>query len=163
LKRSGKKKMVSSIVTAIKSSVKDGLKRLLVEVFKGDPQWHNIYTLPGIETAPVKDEKCLLIPLDKSGKSAVFGVTLKTDIADGEVKINGRNSAGQVRGFVYLKDDGSIHMGLNNFVPVVTEGFKPGYDTHSHTVVVGTATLQTSPPTVGMLDTALSSKVKVES
>ena len=155
--------MKPSIVTVIKSVIRDGLKRLLVEVLKGDSQYHTAYTLPGIETTPVKGEKVLFIPLDKSGKSAVFGVTLKTNIADGEVKINGRNSAGQVRGFIYLKDDGKIHLGLNNFVPVVTEGFKPGYDTHFHTVVVGPATLQTSPPTVGMLDTALSSKVKVES
>ncbi len=154
--------MKARIVKVIKSVIKNGLKRLLVEVLKDDIQEHTGLTLPGIETTPLSVDKCLLLPIDISGKEVVFGVTLKTGIIDGEVKINSRNSAGQIRGYVYLKNDGLIHIGLQNFKPVVTEGFKSGYDTHTHTVVVGSATLTTSPPVVGMLESALSSKVKVE-
>ncbi len=158
----GVKTVKARIVESIKSAVKNGIKKLLVEVLKDDPQEHTVFSLPGIETAPVKGEKCLSIPTDISGKDAILGIVLKTDITDGEVKINGRNSAGQVLGFFYLKDDGQIQLGSQNFVPVVTEGFKPGYDTHTHDYLIGTTVFTTAPPKVGMLDTALSSKVKVE-
>lgn len=147
------------IVESIKSSIKKGLKKLLVEVLKDDPQEHTVFTLPGFEVSPVKGEKCLLIPVDISGKDVVFGVALKTNIPDGEVKINGRDSIGNIRGSIHLKDDGTIEIGLINFRGVLTELFKPFYDSHIHPLDIAKAI--TLIPSVPMPDSVISSTVKV--
>lgn len=152
--------MKPSIVKAIKSAIKNGLKRLLVEVLLDDSQEHTVFTMPGIETIPLKDEKCLLIPLDKTGKAVVLGVQLKTDIKDGEIKINGRSETGIIKGSLYIKNDGQIEIGLTNFQGVVTELFKNFYDTHTHNVDISKAI--TLAPIIPMPDIVISSKVKVE-
>lgn len=153
--------MKARIVESIKSTIKNGVKKLIVEVLKDDAQEHTVFTLPGFETSPVKGEKCLLIPTEIIGKAAVFGVTLKTKIPDGEVKINGRDSIGNIRGSIHLKNDGTFEIGIINFHGVLTALFKPYYDSHIHVLDVPNSISLI--PTIPMPESVISSTVKVSS
>ena len=149
-----------SIVKSIKSSFKDGLKRLLVEVLKDDSQEHVAYTVPGVLSVPLKNEKCLLIPTDKTGKAVAMGVPVTADIPEGEIKVYGRDSNGQIKGSLYIDGEGNVTIGLSNFQGVITELFKPFFDAHTHDVVIQTA--KTLPPSVAMPDSVISQTVKVQ-
>lgn len=148
------------IVTVIKTKIKEGFKHLVLEVLKDDIQEHITFTLPGIESTPVKGDKVLLEPTVTKGKSIAFNIPLKTDITDGEIKINGRTEAGSITGSLYINKEGKIEIGLKNFQGMILETFKPLFDNHEHPLDL--SNLLAKPTPIKIPQTSISSTVKVE-
>lgn len=149
----------AKIVKVIKSKEKDGIKQLQVEALENDVQEHYSYTMPGFESIALPDDKTMLMPLDKKGKYALLAIPLKTSIKDGEIKINCRSIDGSLKGSIYLKEDGSVELGIKNFKAVILETFQTIFNSHTHPdPTSGT----TGPPTAVMTSQHISKKVKVE-
>ena len=150
---------MGKIVKVLKSKIKNGIKKLLVEVLKDDPQWHSSFTLPGIESAPIPGEKVFLQATDKNGKMVSFGVPLKTDIDDGELRLNGRTDKGIVKCSLFLKKDGTVELGFSNLKKVVNEDFMLTYNNHTHVVDLSSLLAQITPSQ--MLPNHLTKEVKL--
>lgn len=151
--------MKPKILKKLKSVVRNSIKYVILEVFKGDPQEQIFYSVPGYEGAPVNDEKCISIPTDKNAKPAAIGVVLKTDIPDGETRISGRTEGGIVKCQLHLKSDGTVEIGLKTFNALVKENFITLFNQHIHSVNVPSAV--TLPPTVPVTaSTVVTTKLK---
>lgn len=122
-------------VKVIKSKIISGIKNLLIEIFKDDIQEHIFLTIPNIETIALKDEKVCLHETDKNGSKVLFGTPLKTDIDDGETKINAYNGETKLRvSSIYMDKNGQIEIGFQNFKSIVNSEFLPIYNAHSHSL-----------------------------
>jgi hypothetical protein len=117
----------------------DGLQSIISEVFQGDASTSTALTIPGIESLPFDGDKVLIIGTDKNGKKVAFGVPLKTDIAVGEVRIVGRDEAGEMVSHIYQKKDGTIEIGKEDFKKLINESFKDMFNSHTHLVVAVSA------------------------
>ncbi len=152
--------MRPKIVTVLKHAVLKGIIRLLVEVFKNDSQEFSYITMPNFESIPVKNQKTLLIPLDNKGRAVCIGVPLETDITNGETKIKGTTENGELKGQIYIKNDGSIEIGLDALKPVITDLFKIFYDAHVHPLIIDKQI--SGIPSVAMPDSVFTTKVKLQ-
>lgn len=122
-----------AVVTGRK--IVDGIISVISEVFKGDASQSTILTIPNIESLPFDGDKILIIGTDKSGKKVAFGVPLKTEISVGEVRFLGKDEDGEKVSHIYLKKNGKIEVGKEDFKRLVNESVKEIFNSHTHNVI----------------------------
>ena len=152
--------MFAKVVKKLKSKVVNNIVRAVIEVYLKDEQQQIVFTLPGYESKALDDQKMLAIPTDKSGKMAVFGVPLETDIEDGERRVTATDTSGIVKGKIYLKKDGLIEVGLLSFSSLLKDSFIDLFNAHVHVDSTGGSTL--APSTQVVAATVSTSKLKAE-
>jgi hypothetical protein len=101
-------------------NVLGSVRSVIVEIFKGFTQPASQMTCPGVDSAPLPGDQCLIFKLDNStGKYIQIGTFNKSESLPGEIMIYSRNPAGVVQSSVYCDYQGFIQA-KNNLMSLKT-------------------------------------------
>ena len=107
------------IVKSLSTQKKNGQNLVKIEIYNKDIAEDVIFTIPGFESLPLKDNNMLCEDVE-GGDRAVFLVPMKTDIEAGERRIYCTTSTGALVSEIYLKKDGKIRI-KNNTAELIAE------------------------------------------
>jgi len=102
----------SFIGKILKSFIEDEVREISIEVYEGYTQESRQVLPPGIDANPLPDDQGFGMEIGKSnGKDVQFGIIYdKPLVENGEIKIFGRDSSGNIVSSVYCKKDGNIEV-----------------------------------------------------
>lgn len=102
-------------ITKVISTRIESLKRLvkILRNGKNDVQEVTQYSPAGFDSAPIKDAIAVYVKSQEDGKMVVFGYLAKSQVNPGEVRLYSMNEAGSEMAYIYMTDDGKIHLNGN--------------------------------------------------
>ena len=129
-----------------------------------DQKTVSLFSSPGIDAPPLKDDKMVIIENEQGTFYAIGSLMITAGAESGEMVIFSRNSSGEIQGKIHVKKDGKIQLNEGedfavafNKLKIEFEKLANAFNSHTQTVTGGVA--QPPTPVVVNIDNAKVSDV----
>jgi hypothetical protein len=98
----------------VKSIIKNNLREIQQEQYENSFKNPRQVLPPGIDSVPIENDQGVMIILGSMGKGAHLGVYPDPQAAVGEIRIYSRDKNGNLKGQLWIKNDGVIEINGNS-------------------------------------------------
>ncbi len=147
---------MASIAKMISTKVEDFVTAV-VEKKLSDPKTVSLFSSPGIDAPPLKDDKMIIVNSEEKTFYCIGSLMISAGAENGEMVIFSRDSNGAIKGKIHIKKDGKIQMNDGNDNAVAHaklkaefEIFQNAYNAHKHPAPGGTTSATDTPSTANI-------------